>query len=109
MELETNFAYEELFKENFPNICIKLFPTVWNIESFFQVHDHVRYLLLWVETVNVKCFFNFPLSPMWICVKKFPVDPIDFMVSVYNMMCNAIRRGLILNCILMLIFAVRIP
>ena len=40
------------FKENFPNIYIKLFPTVWNIESFFQVHDYVRYLLVWVETVK---------------------------------------------------------
>ena len=43
-----------------------LFPTVWNIESFFQIHNHVRHLFLWVETVYEKCFFNFSLPPMWL-------------------------------------------
>ena len=109
MELMTNFVYSGFFQDFFSNICTKFFLTVWNIESFFQIHDHVRYLLLWVETVNEKCFFNFSFPPMWLCVKKFPVYLIDFMVSVYNMLCNAICRGLILHCILMLIFAVRIP
>ena len=97
MELVSNFENLGLFKENFPNIALNSFQQSGILSPFsrFIIMSDISFCGLRQSMKSASLIFRFLQCGS---DKKFPVYPIDFRVSVYNMLCTRVEVSRF-NCV----------